>query len=136
MKFRKLAIAFSACALAALTPLTFASPASAADGFDPSWNHTMYTDDGNSGGRVRFDTHGDIVELCDIQKDGYSVYLSVWNESSSRWAYHQSVGGNGECEIYRASSGYDLTEGDLYEFRIGLGSSYYWDDYARWWNDM
>ena len=93
-----------------------------------SWDEQMYTDDSFPGGRVRFKAYGDIVEVCDIQADGKSVHI-YYN------GWHFSVGGNGNCETYRKSNGYDLPERSTpYKFRICLNGNE-WCDEAWWQNN-
>lgn len=114
-----------------------ASPSFAAD----NW---MYTDDGDPGGKVSASWYGDIVTYCDIEADGYGVYISVTDDTSNVFKYSDWVGGNGNCETHRASQGgiYDLTEQHYYTFKICLrkvdpdtGSvSLHYCDYATWRN--
>lgn len=103
-----------------------------------SWDEQMYTDDAAPGGRVRFETDGDIVELCDIEADGYAVYLSVYDDTAKRSQYTYTIGGEGRCQTFRASLGgkYDLPEKHTFRFRICLvrdGKNSYCDD-AYWKN--
>ena len=94
-----------------------------------SWDEQMYTDDDNPGGRVRFETIGDIVEVCDIQADGKAVDL-YYN------GLRVHVGGKGNCVTLRASMGsaYDLVEGEWYRFEICLNGGE-WCDEAGWRNN-
>ncbi|XYI03557.1 hypothetical protein ACMHYB_28830 [Sorangium sp. So ce1128] len=94
-----------------------------------SWDEQMYTDDSRPGGRVRFETNGDIVEVCDVQADGKSV--DVWYNGN-----HIHVGGNGHCVTRRASNGgsYDLREGAVFQFVICLDGNQ-WCDEAYWRNN-
>jgi hypothetical protein len=132
MKNRKMRGTFGLCAAATMASLAVASPAFA-------WDETMYTDDGDPGGRVRFETDGDVVELCDIEADGYAVYLSVYDNTSHTFKYSYTIGGNGRCQTLRASLGgnYDLAEGHVFRFRICLArdNNYSYCDDAYWDNN-
>lgn len=102
-------------------------------------HYWMYTDDDNPGGRIDFWPNGDVVELCDIQADGYGVYADVNAYTSS--AYELSVGGNGKCVVARASQGgvRDLREEACITFVIFLDKSSTgmpaFVDSAAWLND-
>jgi hypothetical protein len=128
----KRAIATTSLALLSTVGMVFAlaTPAYADDG-----RFTMWTDDGDPGGRVVFHADGDYVELCDKEADGYGVYLTI-TDTDGNGGYSMSVGGNDECKVHRASEGgkYDLEEGSCLSFHIGLGPSYKFDDYALWKN--
>ncbi|GAA3755853.1 hypothetical protein GCM10022225_46050 [Plantactinospora mayteni] len=117
MKSRRILSGLAAAALAAAASLTFAAPASAA-----TWDEWMYTDDADPGGVVRFRADGDVVQLCDIEADGWKVYLDVDDNTQSLHKYELSVGGNGNCIETRASFGspYDLREGNVFRFTIWL----------------
>ena len=88
----------------------------------PGWDEWMYTDDADSGGRVRFQRNGDVLELCDIEADGHGVRLDVYDYTAVKHKYHYFIGGNGRCQTLRASLGgrYDLAEGHVFQFRICL----------------
>ncbi|MFG3690280.1 hypothetical protein [Micromonospora sp. NPDC047740] len=135
MKSRRILSGLAAAALAAAASLTFAAPASAA-----TWDHWMYTDDADPGGIVRFRADGDVVQLCDIEADGWKVYMTVsdWTQNNLH-KYNLSVGGNGNCIEARASFGspYDLREGNVFRFAIWLdkdGSVPSYHDVAYWSN--
>ncbi|WP_052852945.1 hypothetical protein [Streptomyces avicenniae] len=120
------------CAAVLAAALAFpALNATSAQAID--WDHTLHTDDGDPGGRLRFEAHGDIVEICDIEADGWAVEVSV-----EGYHYYDtfSVGGNGKCKTHRASGGYDLTEGSTYAFTLDLVKdgvpSVRYEDYAQW----
>jgi hypothetical protein len=104
-------------------------------------HYWMYTDDDNPGGRIDFWPNGDVVELCDIQADGYAAYASLGPNSGSGWVgYSLSVGGNGKCVIHRASQGghYDLPEEACVAVFIFLdknGGFPQFTDSAAWIND-
>jgi len=87
-----------------------------------AYDEQMFTDDDNSGGRVRFTQRGDKVELCDIQKDGYSTFLQVYNNETDKLKYTLRVGGFENCETVGAVLGstYNLAEGDVHLFQISL----------------
>jgi hypothetical protein len=117
----------------AVGPATHASAATIYD----EW---MYTDDGDPGGRVQFKAYGDIMRLCDIEADGYAVYLEVWDYNTGALQYNYQIGGNGRCIELRASLGgkYDLTEGHAFRVKISLakdGYGGYYRDEAIWLND-
>lgn len=142
MKLRTRCAALSVAALIGIA----AAPAAGAVDVEPpaSKTHTlaydeqMFTDDGNSGARVRFTANGDVVELCDIQADGYAAYLKVWNNDAALDQYTYRIGGDGRCQTFRASLGgiYDFAEGHLHGFRIALvksgSSKLHWADTAYW----
>jgi hypothetical protein len=104
-------------------------------------HYWMYTNDDNPGGRIDFWPDGDIVELCDIQADGYSVHAAIGPNSGSGFVgYNLSVGGNGKCVIARASQGgtRDLPEEACIAFFIFLnkgGGFPQFMDSAAWIND-
>lgn len=74
------------------------------------------------GGIVRFRADGDVVRLCDIEADGFKVYLRVYDYTASKVMYTLSVGGNGNCVETRASYGgrNNLRERNMFEFVIWL----------------
>lgn len=49
------------------------------DALAVTWKYTMRTDDGDPGGLIHFQPHGDYVQVCDIEADAWSVlgYVSV-----------------------------------------------------------
>ncbi|MEV1009455.1 hypothetical protein [Streptomyces sp. NPDC049881] len=105
--------------------------ATAAQAID--WDHQLHTDDGDPGGRLRFEAYGDIVEVCDIEADGWAVEVEV----SGPAVYDViRVGGNGKCVTHRASNGHDLQEGALYSFTLDLTKdslpSGRYEDFAQW----
>ncbi|MFC4005233.1 hypothetical protein ACFS2C_26490 [Prauserella oleivorans] len=96
---------------------------SPADDFGP--NRTMYTDDGNPGGWVYFQTVGDLVQLGDRQEDGAGVELDIWNVTNDPDTYEYGMyAGNGDdTYIYAdASMGqpWNMAEGACFRFRIRL----------------
>ncbi|MFR9722809.1 hypothetical protein ACL02R_05465 [Streptomyces sp. MS19] len=105
--------------------------ATAAQAID--WDHQLHTNDGDPGGRVRFEAYGDIVELCDIEADGWAVRVEVY---APGYSDEFTVGGNGNCKTHRASNGHDLKEGQAYYFTISLYKDSYpygnYYDQARW----
>ncbi|MEV1009454.1 hypothetical protein [Streptomyces sp. NPDC049881] len=123
---RGAAILAAALALPALN-------ATAAQAID--WDHQLHTDDGDPGGRLRFEAYGDIVEICDIEADGWAVEVDVYDTVGRYNVDNFRVGGNGNCATHRASNGHDLVEGRYYEFSLSLehsnGLRQYWD-YAEW----
>ncbi|SBW17399.1 hypothetical protein FDG2_0202 [Candidatus Protofrankia californiensis] len=82
----------------------------------------MHTDGGDPGGRVTFQPDGDVVNLCDIEADGWAVYLKVTDLTAGKEKYHYTIGGVGRCQTFRASLGgpYDLAEGHVIRFTICL----------------
>ncbi|MEV1009456.1 hypothetical protein [Streptomyces sp. NPDC049881] len=128
---RKTALRGAAVLAAALAfPALNATAAQAID-----WDHQLHTNDGDPGGRLRFEAYGDIVEVCDIEADGWAVYVDVWDPSGMRIIDSISVGGNGNCVTHRASNGHNLTEGAVYPFSLGLHKNheiFRYEDRARW----
>lgn len=111
-------LAVTAAAVAA--SFTFATPAFAA-----TWDKSMYTDDADPGGVVRFRADGDVVQLCDIEADGWKVFLRVYDHTQNLYKYDLEVGGDGTCIEARASFGnpYNLREGNVFEFAIWMQKS-------------
>jgi hypothetical protein len=132
MNVRKALTVLSASLLATGLFLTAATPAQAAP------TETMYTDDSDSGGRVRFAPDGDVTTLCDIEEDGFGAHLTVTDTATGSVRYTYNIGGNGNCIILRASLGakYDLVEGHIFKFRICLSKAgkYSYCDDAYWLN--
>ncbi|MER8000344.1 hypothetical protein [Streptomyces sp. NPDC095613] len=126
----------TAAAASALT-LVMATQAVAAD-------HTMKTDDSAPGGEIKFTKTGDIVAVCDIEKDGWAVIGRVYTyiNSSTRGARIYSLqdgGADGSCKVGRANMGgkYNLAEGKTYWFEVCLHNSTEdkYCDWAAWKND-
>ncbi|MEV1009451.1 hypothetical protein [Streptomyces sp. NPDC049881] len=104
--------------------------ATAAQAID--WDHSMLTDDQAPGGRVRFEAYGDIVEVCDIEPDGWAVEVTV---EAGNYFDRFTIGGEGNCKTHRASNGHNLTEGKEYRFSVSLyksSTSSHYEDYAFW----
>lgn len=112
MKGRKLLFTLGICVATSVAVVT---PAFA-------WDQDMYTDDPSPGGRVRFEATGDIVEVCDIEADGFGVYLEVHDNTSGITKYSLRISGNNECQTVRASMGgsYNLAENHVFRFKICL----------------
>ncbi|MGH8794245.1 MAG: hypothetical protein ACRDXX_16560 [Stackebrandtia sp.] len=133
MKPGKILTALAASAIAVVMSFALASPAYAAD-------EAMNTDDGDPGGRVEFTAHGDVVKLCDMEADGYSVSLGIWDEDADhKFKYGLDVGGEGTCvKVYAdLASKYNLKEDHVFEFYITLvknGKEGYYTDLAYWSN--
>lgn len=131
MNISKLWRVVGASAATVLLSFTVASPAAAAD-------YTMHTDDDNPGGRVEFTAYGDVVKLCDIQKDGYQATISIYDVSAAQGQYFDFVGGVGNCITHDASQGgyYNLPEDHVFDFEICLydGAWYRFCDTSRWSN--
>lgn len=121
-------------ATAILASIVLAAPASAI-----SWDHTGTTEDFNPGGKLKFKVHGDIVQVCDVNRDGYSAEVEV--ASRYRVYYTLNASGKGECATARATKGdkYNLKETREYKhrFRVYLRKNdraYYRNTY-RWYNN-
>lgn len=101
-------------------------------------HYWMYTDDGNSGGRIDFWPNGDVFELCDIQADGHGVHAGVAPlPITAGNTFGLSVAGNGSCAVSRGSQGgvHDLPEEACINVWIGINSLPEYDDGAYWVND-
>lgn len=97
-------------------------------------DHSVRTNDGDPGGVVYFTEHGDVVQVCDIEADGWAVGVDVyWNGGN----YTLKVGGNGNCRKTDANTN-NLPENAYINFRIYLyksGTPYAYQDTAQWYND-
>jgi hypothetical protein len=135
-KITRAATALAATALFGLgVAVVPVSPASATE-----WDEWMYTDDSDPGGRVQFEAYGDVMRLCDIEADGYAVYLEVWDYTSQTYKYDYTIGGDGRCIELRASLGapYNLAEGHVFRVSVALakdGYYAYYKDEAYWENN-
>ncbi|MGO4754404.1 hypothetical protein AB4212_38365, partial [Streptomyces sp. 2MCAF27] len=79
-----------------------------------AWDHTIHSDDGDPGARLRFEANGDIVELCDIEADGFAAYAEIYDPKTGQ-TRTLTVGGDGNCKRRDASdSGWNLVEGRGY----------------------
>ena len=103
------------------------------------WDNRASTDDGDPGGRVRFRADGDVVELCDIEADGHAVGFDIYDETAKKWMYSYQIGGEGRCQIFRASLGgkYNLAEHHSFAVTIWLvkdGETGFddWDTWLNW----
>ncbi|EIV92240.1 hypothetical protein [Frankia sp. QA3] len=116
MKFRR------AVAVAGMCTAVTVGAAVTAPGAFAATTYTMHTNDGDPGGRVTFQPDGDVVTLCDIESDGWAVYLKVTDKTAGKDEYHYTIGGNGNCQTFRKSLGepYDLDEGHVIHFKICL----------------
>lgn len=104
-----------------------------------SLDYTMYTRDGNPGGRVTFDAYGDVMRVCDIQADGWSARVRVYDHTAGgTYKYTLRAGGNGTCDTGKASYGgrYNLREEHTFQVLIDLvkGSRADFGEVAYWWN--
>jgi len=101
-----------------------------------TWDHTMHTNDGDPGGLIRFAAHGDYVEVCDIEADGYAVRGFVNDDHQHYYTLHR--GGKGNCARTSAAvAGHNLTEGDDVYFQVALykdGGENQYLDATYWWN--
>ncbi|MFI7277834.1 hypothetical protein [Streptomyces sp. NPDC049879] len=84
------------------------------------WDNQLHTDDTDPGGRLRFEAYGDIVEICDIEADGWAVGVKV--KGPGGYSDSFTIGGNGDCKTHRASNGHNLREGEYYTFEVYLYS--------------
>lgn len=143
MKFATRTAALSVAALigvAGLPTVAAAAPGPEHAAAAPAaGNEHMYSDDPNSGARVTFTRDGDVVELCDIQADGYKAFVDVVDWTTDTFKYRYEIGGDGRCQTFRASLGgkYNLAEDHVFRFRVALtkgGSTLYWPDTAYWEN--
>ncbi|MDT0319954.1 hypothetical protein [Streptomyces millisiae] len=99
------------------------------------WDHTMHTDDADPGGRLRFEALGDIVQICDIEADGWAVEVEVYDTVHGYDVDVFSVGGNGNCVDHDVDDGHNLVEGRYYRFTVSLvhsGGLNQYHDYATW----
>lgn len=46
-------------------------------------SHSLQTDDGDPGGKVTFETYGDVVTARDQEADGWAVKVWVYNPNGS-----------------------------------------------------
>jgi hypothetical protein len=106
---------------------------------DEEWDEWMYTEDADPGGVVRFKADGDVVEVCDLEADGWAVEVQVYYDWPIQdfTVYEYQIGGEGRCQTLRASLGgnYNLGEGQVYGFRVCLdkrGTEPKYCDYAYW----
>ncbi|MDQ0381183.1 hypothetical protein [Amycolatopsis thermophila] len=127
MKISRMITGFAGAGLLTTAALLGAPEAAAAD-------HSVRTNDGDPGGVVYFTEHGDVVQVCDIEADGWAVGVDVyWNGGE----YTLKVGGNGNCRSTDASE-HDIPENAYVNFRIYLyrsGTPYAYQDTAQWYND-
>ena len=109
MKLKK-AMKAAAASLAAVTvSLAMSTPALAYDDY-------VSTNDSDPGGRAYWTANGDVVQVCDIESDGWAAIVSVGYFSSAYHVvdrYSLEAGGNGDCIAKGAANGgvYDLPEG-------------------------
>ncbi|MFI1436664.1 hypothetical protein [Streptomyces lydicus] len=88
-------------------------------------NFTMYTTDGDPGGRAQFTKYGDVFTVCDLEEDGWAVSGFVYKANSGDIAipiYSIHAGGKGNCSTAAASDGgaHDLPESRDYKFQVCL----------------
>jgi hypothetical protein len=128
---RKLSSVLVALGLGVAASLAVAAPAQAAP-------REMHTEDGKPGGRVRFTPNGDVVQICDIEADGWAAVVQVSDEDQYFNTYTIRAGGSGTCKTVNAAKGgvYDMVEGHNYKFHIWLqnADSYAYDDWSTWRN--
>ena len=132
---RKTAVRLGLVITAIFMSFAVASPSMAA-------NQTLHTDDGDPGGSLAVTWYGDIVTICDIEADGWGVYVKVTDVSQNLYKYEMWVGGNGNCKTHRASEDgpYNLREDNYFSFKLCLrksdegGVTLDYCDYATWKN--
>jgi hypothetical protein len=84
-----------------------------------TWNNTMYTTDANPhGGRLQFAKDGDVVQVCDIDADGWQVRGAWGPNVNGDVCWIQITGGNGTCFSVGAGSGCNLPENRSIAFAI------------------
>lgn len=81
----------------------------------------LWTDDGDPGGKLSFNSDGDKTKVCDEQADGWSAIGYVINPNGST-RYKIRARGDGNCNERSADDGgrYNLADGTKYTFRICL----------------
>ncbi|NIH79169.1 hypothetical protein [Amycolatopsis viridis] len=87
-----------------------------------TWDHTMKTKDDNPGGIIKFRDAGDVVEICDLQADGYNVVGVV---DDGVWGHGYKIKesrGQGHCTRVDAKKNreYDLSENRYVSFMVCL----------------
>lgn len=109
--------AFGMVAAAAAVVLMTGTPSYAA-------SYSMQTDDGDPGGKITFDTYGDIVTVRDQEPDGWAVKGWVYNPNGSV-RYTLQANSYGDTDTARASDGgsHNLAENTTYKFRVCLHRS-------------
>lgn len=102
--------------LAAVIGIAMAAPASAVD-----WDRIAHTTDPAPGAVLKFRKHGDVVEICDKQLDGYAAHLKVKDKHN---VYRIKASGVRTCKRVRASTApkYNLTENYTITFTLYLNS--------------
>lgn len=120
--------------LAAPSPASALPAPAAASG----WDEWMNTEDADPGGRVQFARDGDVMRLCDLEADGWAVYLFVKDDTQQLSKYDYTIGGAGRCVELRASLGapYDLREGNNFYVYLALtkNGTHRYIDHAVWKN--
>ncbi|GGR69783.1 hypothetical protein GCM10010252_04830 [Streptomyces aureoverticillatus] len=130
MRTRKaLATALGLAAAAVVTPLVTAPPAAAAQW----WSYQMHTDDGDPGGRVRYQPNGDRVQVCDIEADGHRAGVHVYDTVLRAHVDDFAVGTAGKCVTHDANDT-NLKEGRKYVFTVYLeqGGRVSYTDKSTW----
>ncbi|NIH79170.1 hypothetical protein [Amycolatopsis viridis] len=101
-----------------------------------TWDHTMKTDDDRPGGIVKWHMIGDVVEVCDIQADGWDAVAHV--DDAAGHSYTIQAVGNGSCTRVDAKKKgkYDLAEVRYIGFKVCLKKGKVEDfcDNAAWFN--
>ncbi|KAB2376431.1 hypothetical protein [Actinomadura montaniterrae] len=130
---RMLSVLITGGAVFGATALVSSPPASA-----QYWDQSMKSDDGDPGAVIRFKEHGDVVQVCDIEKDDWAAYGTVvwFNSSGERKHYNLRAGGFGSC-YQKDADNYNLPEHKSISFRICLQNKQGLDycDYAKWTNN-
>ncbi|MEH1163934.1 hypothetical protein V6V47_00950 [Micromonospora sp. CPCC 205539] len=81
------------------------------------------TSDDDPGGNLLFEAYGDIVEICDVQADGFYADGRVYY--GTKLIYTVQAHGNDNCTMARASQGgsHDLVEGREYRIVVCLDNA-------------
>ncbi|WP_432190311.1 hypothetical protein [Streptomyces sp. Tue6028] len=114
---------------AALGVIAIASPASAIDPGDGSWDHSFQS--WNGGASLYIEEHGDIIEVCDSAADGYSAHADIsWNGGG----YSLTAAGAGNC-TYSTASTHDIPEGIRVDVTFWSGNTVSVNDIIYFIND-
>ncbi|NIH79171.1 hypothetical protein [Amycolatopsis viridis] len=103
---RKTMVALLGVAMAVAFSVATAPAASAI-----TWDYTMKTTDGDPGAILKFRAHEDVVELCDLEVDGYAAWAYI-DDGGSHLYPLQIGGGHNNCrQVSEKKKGkYDLDE--------------------------
>jgi hypothetical protein len=104
--------------------LATATPASA--GTSIGWTKTT---DAAPGGEAKFTNNGDIITVCDVESDGWGVYVAVKSLSGKYWGYATDGGNDGRCQVKSFSK---IPEGEKVRFEICLSKTNSYAEYCRY----